>query len=47
MKTIELKGYTFELKNLEGQFNSYIRSDDTKLSDVYGKYSSAKEYALR
>lgn len=45
MKTIELKGYTFELKDLEAQYNSYICSDDFKLSDVYGHWSSAKEYA--
>ena len=45
MKTIELKGHTFELKNLEHQYDDYIGSDDTTLFDVYGRWSMSKERA--
>ena len=45
MKTIELKGHTFELKNLEGQYNSYLRSDKHELSDCYGRWSVYKQRA--
>lgn len=45
MKTIELKGHSFELKNLEYQYEAYIASADIKLSDVYDSWSAAKEYA--
>lgn len=45
MKTIELKGHSFELKKLDYQYDAYIFSDDTKLSDAYDRWSRAKERA--
>lgn len=45
MKTIELKGHTFELNNLEGQYNSYLFSDKHELSECYGRWSVYKQRA--
>ena len=45
MKTIELKGHTFELKNLEGQYNRYLLSDKHELSECYGRWSVYKQRA--
>lgn len=45
MKIIELKGHTFELKNLDYQYDEYISSDDCSLIDVYDRWSPAKEHA--
>lgn len=45
MKTIELKGHTFEVAKLEQQYNRYMDSEDVYLSDVYGHWSTAKEEA--
>lgn len=43
MKTIELKGHTFELKKLDYQYEVYLSSDDTTLFDVYDRWSAGKE----
>lgn len=45
MKKIELKGHTFELKNLEGQYNSYLFSGKHELSECYGSWSVYKQRA--
>lgn len=45
MKTIELKGHTFELKNLENQYNHYLFSDKHELSECYGRWSVYKQRA--
>lgn len=45
MKTIELKGHTFELKNLESQYNRYLFSDEHELSECYARYSVYKQRA--
>lgn len=45
MKTIELKGHTFELKNLESQYNRYLFSDKHELSECYGSWSVYKQRA--
>lgn len=45
MKTIELKGHTFELAKLSEQYNRYMCSENVYLSQVYGRWSSAKERA--
>lgn len=45
MKTIELKGHTFELAKLSGQYNRYMCSDAVYLSQVYDSWSAAKDRA--
>lgn len=45
MKTIELKGHTFELAKLSGQYNRYMQSEALMLSHVYNRWSKAKERA--
>lgn len=45
MKTIELKGHTFEVKNLTSQYNRYLFSDKHELSECYGRWSEYKQWA--
>lgn len=45
MKTIELNGHTFEVKNLASQYNRYLFSDKHELSECYGRWSVYKQRA--
>lgn len=44
-KSIEVKGYTFEYKNLATEYDRFIMSTDTELCDVYGNWSTSKQVA--
>lgn len=45
MKTIELNGHEFVIKNLNVQYDAYLYSDDYMLSQVYDSWSTAKQKA--
>ena len=49
-KNIETRNfivYEYNTKEMKGRFNSYRRSTDSELWEVYGNYSSAKINAMR